>query len=651
MSHAWGVFYCPAHDYETDHKLIETMQPSVVTIQDGGDNHYAWVRAAAPKTIILAREWALGNQWGDLERDPVATGKHHASEWAKKRDKLKFDPEMARVAPVNEPECWPTLDPNKYSPEQREAQRGERVKKINAYTVTFASECEKYGLRAALLKLSVGWPGNTGPDTPPNWKEYEETYKNVNWKRHTMCLHEYFADLGPAESWGWWGGRARKMPWDIPYIIGETGFEMAVKKAVEPAYRGWTRYISRAQYAQMMLDYCNWMAVDPRLLGVCFFMLDHQDPQWASQDYSACWQEIIAIKPQLRMISTDKFVPLPASVLSPDKFKQPGAGTPSTPPPPVVVVPPVTPPTPPPATTLAGKIVKALPNDGSTYVFGQAPEGAIIYFAWLGNAAIDGIQAGPHSGYENWAKGYFNIPLFNKGLTPCVGDWDVWCKVGDKTSPRVSFHSDGKGGKFNQFEVNFAFVTVTPPVTPPVEPPPVTPPVPAASSLWQWPLKSVAFTQYWGVPQPKGFSRRQRSTDTETYIAHEGLDFRAAVGTDVMSVADGTVLYTGSNATYGNYICVRHGPKNSQWDSFFAHLQSVPTLKAGAIVKRGQVIAKSGNTGTGGKDAHLHMELWSVGPDGKEIEAPGSLHEGCIDPVAFFEGLERGAAMPPFVQK
>ena len=39
------------------------------------------------------------------------------------------------------------------------------------------------------------------------------------------------------------------------------------------------------------------------------------------------------------------------------------------------------------------------------------------------------------------------------------------------------------------------------------------------------------------------------------------------------------------------------------------------------------------------------MELWSVGPDGHEIEAPGSLHEGCIDPVAFFAGLEIGAAL------
>ena len=634
MAHAWGVFYCPSHDYESDHKLIEAMQPSVVTIQDGGDNHYDWIRKAAPNTIILAREWALGDQWSDLERDPVATGKHHASEWAKKRDKLKFDPEMARVAPVNEPLCWPTLDPDKYSPKQREAQRVERIKKINAYTVTFAGECEKYGLRAALLKLSVGWPGNTGPDTPPNWKEYEETYKNVNWKRHTMCLHEYFADLGPAEHWGWWGGRARKMPWDVPYIIGECGFEMAVKKTVEPAYRGWTRYISRAQYAQMMLDYCNWMAVDPRLLGTCFFMLDHQDPQWASQDYSACWQEIIAIKPQLRQISTEKFVPLPANVLSPDKFKQPtGTGAPPPAPPPVVVPPPVTPPTPPPpapVTTLTGKIASTRPNDGTTYVYGKAPKGSKVFFSWRGSDPA----AEP---YVVKGDGTFNMPIFRNGKTPCAGDWDIWAVADGKTSARVQFTTDGKGGTKNQIEVNFTLTTV--PVTPPVVPPVVEPPVgtPAATPL-RWPLDVLRVTQWWGR-------------------THGGIDYGIPEGTPVKACADGVVAWVDDdrktsavNGGYGLYIRIAH--PTLKINTFYAHL-SRQDVKVGDKVTLGQVIGLSGNTGNS-TGPHLHFEVRLTDAAGKyDNAAAGDMANGRIDPMAFVAGFERGGGKtkPPFETK
>jgi len=389
-NHAWGAFYCPAHDYATDHRLIEAMQPAVITIQDGGAPHYDWIRKAAPNAIIVARDWSLGDQWSDLERDPEGTGKHHAEQWAIRRDKLKFDPERTFVAPVNEPRVWSDLDPNKFTPEQREAERVTRVKKTNIYNIAFAHHCETFGLRAGTYKFSVGWPGDHGyKDSPINWEEYITGYQQINWKRHCMILHEYFANLGPAESWGWWCGRARKMPWDIPYIIGEAGLEQQVKQNVSASDRGWTRQLkddatstARQKYAAMMRDYCNWMAVDPRLLGITFFMLDHQDPQWSSQDYSACWQEIIAIKPQLRPISSEPFVPLPLSVLAPDKLKQPTA--------PPVVVPPPTPP-PPVVTPAPTSAIMRPPLDGAPTVtqwFGENPA-MYAQFGYRGHNGID----------------------------------------------------------------------------------------------------------------------------------------------------------------------------------------------------------------------------------------------------------------------
>ena len=52
---------------------------------------------------------------------------------------------------------------------------------------------------------------------------------------HALVLHEYWADLGPSEHWGWWGGRSLKCPWAVPIVIGECGFEMAVKRGGLPA--------------------------------------------------------------------------------------------------------------------------------------------------------------------------------------------------------------------------------------------------------------------------------------------------------------------------------------------------------------------------------------------------------------------------------
>lgn len=192
--------------------------------------------------------------------------------------------------------------------------------------------------------------------------------------------------------------------------------------------------------------------------------------------------------------------------------------------------------------------------------------------------------------------------------------------------------------------------TTPPPVEPPpVEPPPVQPP-PAGAS-WRWPLDKVEFTHYWAVPQETGFKRRKSSTGTDTYTAHEGLDFRAAVGTPIYAVADGTVAIVATDTNdagqvkgYGNYIRIRHGSNGRLWDSFYAHMREKSTLKNGATVKKGQLLGYSGNTGNS-NGAHLHFEVRLVRPDGTwETDAPGAIYNGCVDPVTFFEAFDRAVA-------
>ncbi len=84
---------------------------------------------------------------------------------------------------------------------------------------------------------------------------------------------------------------------------------------------------------------------------------------------------------------------------------------------------------------------------------------------------------------------------------------------------------------------------------------------------------------------------------------HTGVDYRAAIGTPVVTVADGTVSFAGVQTGYGNVVIVEHANKQS---TLYAHLNQIH-VRVGQKVAQGSLIAKSGNTGwsTG---PHLHFE-------------------------------------------
>ncbi len=85
---------------------------------------------------------------------------------------------------------------------------------------------------------------------------------------------------------------------------------------------------------------------------------------------------------------------------------------------------------------------------------------------------------------------------------------------------------------------------------------------------------------------------------------HTGLDIAAKAGSTITAFADGKVLETGRNATYGNYLIIDHG---SGITSFYGHNSKV-TVKKGQKVTLGKKVAEVGSTGMS-TGPHLHFEV------------------------------------------
>lgn len=95
------------------------------------------------------------------------------------------------------------------------------------------------------------------------------------------------------------------------------------------------------------------------------------------------------------------------------------------------------------------------------------------------------------------------------------------------------------------------------------------------------------------------------------WATHEGVDFMAAAGTDVISVFDGTVKSVTTDSFYGTTVTIEH---MSGFESVYKLLDDV-TLKEGDSVEKGQVIGKISGDALAevASGAHLHLELYKDG--------------------------------------
>jgi murein DD-endopeptidase MepM/ murein hydrolase activator NlpD len=85
---------------------------------------------------------------------------------------------------------------------------------------------------------------------------------------------------------------------------------------------------------------------------------------------------------------------------------------------------------------------------------------------------------------------------------------------------------------------------------------------------------------------------------------HSGIDLAVSTGTAVKAADSGRVLVSGWQGGYGNFIALDHGKGIS---TCYGH-NSRLLVKAGELVKKGQTIAFSGNTGLS-TGPHLHFEV------------------------------------------
>ena len=161
-----------------------------------------------------------------------------------------------------------------------------------------------------------------------------------------------------------------------------------------------------------------------------------------------------------------------------------------------------------------------------------------------------------------------------------------------------------------------------------------------------WPLVKIYVTQFFGKTEDA----------KRLYVSgsHDGVDFRASIGTPVLSMADGTVMGTGNTdltcpgASFGKFVFIKY---NDGLASAYGHL-SLIKVSVGQKVSRGDVVGYSGSTGyvTG---PHLHVSLY-VASAVKMATMPSKACTGKIYtmPIAPLNAyLDPMVYLPPYTAK
>lgn len=204
-----GVHLLPEHHRREDMQMLAQLPAPVCKVVYSSTpnlEHVGRVVESAPGLIVL-RDHPLSEQHDDVWRDPVGTGRRHAQEWHEHLPGIPRD--RIVVEGVNEFPIW--------EPGGMEAQL--------AYELAFGEEGLRLGLPTIHGEAAVGWPGNNGDDTPPDWTPWLPLLRWIDaHPGRYLGLHEYWGfNKGVHFYAGWWFLRYRKMPIKVPTILTELG--------------------------------------------------------------------------------------------------------------------------------------------------------------------------------------------------------------------------------------------------------------------------------------------------------------------------------------------------------------------------------------------------------------------------------------------
>lgn len=91
-------------------------------------------------------------------------------------------------------------------------------------------------------------------------------------------------------------------------------------------------------------------------------------------------------------------------------------------------------------------------------------------------------------------------------------------------------------------------------------------------------------------------------------VYHRGIDIAVPVGTPVMAVRKGRVLFAGERRGYGSTVIIEHENGDR---TLYGH-NSLVRVTSGDVVESGTVVAFSGNSGRS-TGPHVHFELMPSG--------------------------------------
>jgi hypothetical protein len=267
MTTKLSLHWRPTHLDGADQTIIARWRPNSAKIINANADLVRAIRQVSPGTLLVLRDHPLSEQHDDMMHDPVVTGEYHARRMVETGQSVGADLRKTILVGINEPHIW---DPG-------------GIEATVVYTCAFLDTLAGLGWQGGALNLSVGWPANTGFNTPPDWEPFEAVHQAIRRGHHTLVLHEYWAKEGPQRNWGWWAGRYTQCPWDVPIIIGECGMDQYVNGPTSVESRGWASHMNAEQYFAQLHWYDQQLALDERVHSAQVFCYDYDSP-WQTFD-------------------------------------------------------------------------------------------------------------------------------------------------------------------------------------------------------------------------------------------------------------------------------------------------------------------------------------------------------------------------------